>query len=290
MKIRILVFLMVAFVAVADENIEVDTSHLVLLDKIEVVVFGAEDAEIVTKSDIDRPSLAGGFRTKEEIIFEREVFLDAKKHNLPQEEEAIDAYLVQVQREYNLSEKDLENIFTDSGYTIEEGREQLQVLQTVNTMLDVKIRSNLIVPRKEVEEFYDKNAVMIEATYTLERAFVPQSKKVPSDTQYKALVKYAKTGKGVKGVVWGEAFTINHSDIAESKQFIYDMEPGQISLPQEIEGGFEMFRLVDKTMQTVKSLEESYRDIVDILRRPKYEELMESYRQLLFKNVSILYF
>jgi hypothetical protein len=164
------------------------------------------------------------------------------------------------------------------------------MLQTVNTMLDIKIRSNLIVPRRDVEQYYKNNLVTIEATYTLERAFVPQSKKMSPDAQYEILVKYATTGKGVSGIVWGDPFTINHSDVAENKQFIYTMEPGQISLPQQVTGGFELFRLVEKTAETVKSLEESYREIVDILRRPKYEELMENYRQMLFKNASIVYF
>jgi hypothetical protein len=290
MKMHIVVLLLFVSSMICTDQNGIDTSNLVLLDQIEVVIYGQEDVEIITKSDIDRPSLSGGFRTKEEIIFEREVLLDAKKHHLPQDDASIDAYLTQVQREYNLSEKDVENIFTSSGYTIEEGRMQLQMLQTVNTMLDIKIRSNLIVPRKDVEQYYKNNPVVIEATYTLERAFVTQSKKMSPEAQYNVLVKYAKTGKGVSGIVWGEPFTVNHSDIAENKQFIYIMEPGQISLPQEVAGGFEMFRLIEKTPETVRSLEESYREIVDILRRPKYEELMENYRQMLFKNASIVYF
>lgn len=267
----------------------VDTANLVLLDQIEVVIYGQEDVEIITKSDIDRPSLGGGFRTKDEIIFEREVLLDAKKHHLPQDEESIDAYLVQMQREHNLSQKELEEIFTSSGYTIEEGREQLQVMQTVNTMLDIKIRSNLIVPRRDVEEYYKNNPTIVEATYTLERSFVPQSKKISADAQQNVLTKYAQNGKGVSGIVWSDPFIINHSDIAENKHFIYDMNPGQISLPHPINGGFEIFRLVEKTPEQVKSLDEVYRDIVDVLRRPKYEELMENYRNFLLKSAAVVY-
>ncbi len=291
MKMRIvMLFLIMSSHIFADVVSDVDTSNFILVDQIEAVVYGQEDVEIITKSDIDRPSLGGGFRTKEEIVFEREVLLDAKKHHIPQDEEAIDAYLVQMQREHNLSEKELEDIFTASGYTIQEGREQLQMLQTVNTMLDIKIRSNLIVPRRAVEEYYKDHATIIEATYTLQRAFVPQSKKLSSNAQRNVLVKYAQTGKGVAGIVWGEPFVINHSDVAESKHFIYSMDLGQISSPEEVNGGFEMFKLVEKTPETVKSLEDSYREIVDILRRPKYEELMEKYREALLKSASVVYF
>lgn len=300
MKKRILLFCLlisspifaqndVSAIASAKEEENVDTSNLVLIDQIEVVVYG-QDVEIITKSDIDRPALGGGFRTKEEIVFEREVLLDAKKHHLPQDEEAIDAYLAQIQREHNLSQDQLEEIFTSSGYTIEEGREQLQMMQTINTMLDIKIRSNLIVPRRSVEEYYQNNPTVIEATYTLQRAFVPQSEKVSADKQYKALVQYAKSGKNSSSVVWSDPFTLEHSEIAESKQFIYIMQPGEISLPYEVNGGFELFKLVEKTEEQIKSLEDSYREIVEILRRPKYEELMEKYREHLSQISSVVYF
>jgi hypothetical protein len=291
MKLRIIIFLSIIFAVIcADESGALDTSNFILLDQIEAVVYGQGDVEIITKSDIDRPSLGGGFRTKDEIIFEREVLLDAKKHHIPQDEEAVDAYLARIQREHNLSEDELANIFTSSGYTIEEGREQLQMMQTVNTMLDVKIRSNLIVPRRDIEEYYRNHPTVIEATYTLERAFVPQSKKLSADEQYKVLVKYAQTGKGASGITWSDPFTINHADIAVSKQFIYDMEVGQISVPQEVSGGFEMFKLVEKTPEIVKSLDDSYREIVEILRRPKYDELMEKYKEALAKSASVVYF
>ena len=289
MKMRItVIFFMMTSVMYANEM--VDTSDFILLDQIEVVVYGQEEVEIVTKSDIDRPSLGGGFRTKEDIVFEREVLLDAKKHHIPQDEDAIDAYLAQMQREHDLSPEQLEEIFTSAGYTLEEGREQLQMMQTINTMMDVKIRSNLIVPRKDVEEYYKDNPTIIEATYTLQRALVPQSDRLSPKQQQTILERYAQNGKGASGIVWSEPFTINHSDVAGSKQFIYTMEIGHMSLPQEVSGGFEMFKLVDKTPEQTKSLEESYREIVEILRRPKYEELMEKYRETLAKNASVVYF
>src|SRR5579872_2689316 len=106
MKTRILFYLSLFTSTIFAENV-VDANNLVLIDQIEAVVYG-QDVEIITKSDIDRPALGGGFRTKEEIVFEREVLLDAKKHNLPQDEEAIDAYLAQIQREHNLSPAELE--------------------------------------------------------------------------------------------------------------------------------------------------------------------------------------
>src|SRR5690606_21675130 len=146
-----------------------DKSSLILLDQIEMVIFGQEDVEIVTKSDIDRPALGGGYRTEDEIIFERSVLLDAKKHKIPNDEEAVDAGIEQMKREHDLSDEDLEAIFKASDYTLQEGRQQFQTMQMINTMLDVKVRSNLIVPRRDVEAYYNQHPEVVEATYTLER-------------------------------------------------------------------------------------------------------------------------
>lgn len=265
------------------------SSNLYLIDQIEVVIFGAEDNSIITTSEIERPSLSGGYRSQDDIVLERLIYLDAKKHKIPEDEEAVDAYFMQIQREHNLTPGELENIFTSSGYTIEEGREQLKMMQTINTMLDIKIRSNLIVPRKDIENYYNANPEIIEATYTLERGFVPFSLRMTKKRQESQLQAY-RSGKIDLPIEWSEQFTLKHSEIAQDKEFIYSMRQGSISSPQEIDGGFELFRLVEKTDETIKSLDESYRDIADILRRPKYDELMRNYRESLFGNAGIVYF
>lgn len=264
-------------------------SHLVLLDQIEVVVFGQEDVEIVTTSDINRPALGGGYRTQDDIIFERSVLLDAKKHKIPNDEEAVDAGIEQMKREHDLTDQDLEAIFKESGYTLQEGRQQFQMMQMINTMLDVKVRSNLIVPRRDVEAYYNQHPEVVEATYTLERLFIPFDQKKSKARQRRELEKYVATGIGALEIEPGFVFTINHSDVAEQKQFIFTMEPNQLSAPQEIAGGFELLRLVEKNPEHLKSLDERYREIVDILRRPKYEELMQKYRDQLMNQVSIVH-
>jgi len=68
------------------------------------------------------------------------------------------------------------------------------------------------------------------------------------------------------------------------------MEPGDISLPIEISDGFELFRLKEKTEERVLTLDERYREIADILRQPKYEELLQAYKDSLFDAASITYF
>jgi hypothetical protein len=266
-----------------------NTDNLILLDQIEIVVYGQEDVEIITKSDIERPALGGGYRTADELVFERSVLLDAKKHKIPHDEESIDAGIEEMKREHNLSQEDLEAIFKESGYTFEEGRHQFQTMQMINTMVDVKVRSNLIVPRKDVQQYYNDHPEIIEATYTIERIFVPFDGSMTKARQKRMIQRTIKEGKLPKDAQEPVIFTINHSEISEQKQFIYTMNHGDITEPEQVVGGFEMLKLISKTAEHTRTLDERYREIIDILRRPKFDELMGTYRDQLMKNVSVLF-
>lgn len=264
---------------------------LVLYDQIELVIFGESDVEIVTKADMVRPSFGGGSKTQEQLIFEKSVLLDAKKHNVPCDEETIDTGMDQMKREYNLSQDDLEAIFNESGYTMQEGRDQFRDMHMINMMFDAKVRSHLIIPRKEIDAYCSEHPESIEATYTLERFFVPFVPGKTEQEQRKAIVRTLKT-KGIEGLATTSRieFVLNHSEIAPSKRFIYSMKLGSVAGPFALSDGFELFRLTDKVEEHLKTVEERYHEVADILRRPKYEKLMQEYRDYLMKNISIIYF
>ncbi len=259
----------------------------VTVDGIEAVVFGQSGLEIVTKSDVMRPSLAGVARTKDDIIFERLVFLDAQKFHVVPDEEAVDRYLASIQQDNNLTLDQLKEIFHAAGYTYEEGREQFKRLQTVNSMFDFKVRAQLVVPRNQVEEYYKQHPVEQEASYQLQYGRVPF--KGDSQDQKKEIQQRLADNREPRGVLWQDPFWINESEIAEDKMFITKLNAGQVAEPLPVEDGFELYKVIEKKDKRVAPLEERYREIVDILRRPKYEELMQKYRQQLFDSTSIIY-
>lgn len=269
----------------AQENIVTSEQ---LIDAIVIIIFSDEGAEIITRSDIDKPSLSGVARSVDDIIFERLVYLDAKKHKILPDEDAVDKYLTAIQREHNLKPEELQMIFLQAGYTLEEGREQLKMMQAVNSMLDYKIRSNLIVPRKQVEVYYAEHPEFQEASYLISYTKVSFDPALGKEEQYAALVERAKTGDFI-GVLWEGPFWIIESDLAENKQFITQLEPGQISVPFESTDGFELYRLEEKKARYQRTIEERYLEIVDILRKPKYEELLDNYRKSLFGRARIEY-
>ena len=83
---------------------------------------------------------------------------------------------------------------------------------------------------------------------------------------------------------------MNEEDLAADKKFIAQLNPNDISLPQEKFNGFEMFRMVAKRAQRLKTLDERYGQIVTLLRRPKYSELMGKFQKELMDNASIIIF
>ncbi len=258
------------------------------IDTVKAVVFGLGGTQLITHSDILRPSLSGAPRTMEDLIFERLVFLDAQKFKILSDDEAVDKYLAAVQKENNLTLDQLKEVFASAGYSFQEGREQFKILQTVNSMLDFKIRSQVIVPRKQVEEYYDQNPEVQEASYYLLYGFVPYAVG-KQKAQKRALMYMVKTGKEIRGIEWGEPFWVLHSEVAPEKEFIFSMKPGTISQASDRGDGFEVYQLLENRPERVASLEERYKEIADILRRPAFDDLMEKYKKGLYDSVSILY-
>jgi len=261
-----------------------------LVDRIEVTIYGDEGIQIITKSDLERLSIDGQERTKDDIILERLMFLDAQKMHMVQGDEAVDAYLNNIQREHNMSREQLEYLFANSGYSYEEAREQLRILYAVNSIIDFKIRSRLIVPEQDVIAYYKSHPVMMQPIYQIQRAIVPMPMAQSDKASFKKEVElWCQSGKGDIAPAWDEPFWIEKGDIAESKKFITTMQIGSCAVSDETAEGIELFKLVDKKEERAQSIEERYRDIVDILRRPKFEELLSDYKKQLRESASIVY-
>lgn len=261
-----------------------------LIDKIEAAVFGQEGTQVITKSDIERPSLDGKPRALEDLILERLMFIDAQRYKIIPDEDVIDKHLAAVQRENNLTLDDLKTIFAHSGYSYEEGRQQFGMMSVINSLLDFKIRSRLVVPEKDVVSYYNEHPEMQETAYELQRAVIPYAMDKSRQAQKQEILQFLHEGKGLVNLVWQEPLWVNKSDLSESKSFIKELKVGQNADPLVGDEGFEVFKLIEIKEEHLRSLEERYREIVDVLRRPKYESLLNDYKKQLYENASIVYF
>jgi parvulin-like peptidyl-prolyl isomerase len=181
-------------------------------------------------------------------------------------------------------------MFKDAGYTYEEGREQLSVVNTVNSMLDYKVRSQLIIPEKQAREYYADHPVYQEDRYKLKRIHIPFDQENEAELKQKIMQKLKMGQKIVGAGASSTEFWVEGPDLAAEKNFIKEMEVGQISTPERLEDGFEMFELLEKKDRELVSFEEQYNEIANVLRKPMYEQLFEDYKKSLYDNAVIVNF
>lgn len=264
------------------------TKKLQLLDSIEVVIETLEGTEIVTRSDVSRPALQGTVRTVDEQVFEALVYLDAKKHKVEPDEDAVDRYLAKIMQENGLNLHELEEVFRQGGRTLKEGREELRKMQAVNGMMDFKIRSNVIVPKKEVEAFYHDNPEYEPAQYELEFAQVEFNKDVELSVLKKSLEQQLAAGD-TAALRFGNPFWVDAQDLALERQAIGNLNKGG-SIVFETPEGFEVYRMRDRKERRLRTLQERYRDIASVLMQPRYQQMMDEYRKQLMNGASLLHF
>ena len=72
------------------------------VDKISVIIYGNESEIVITESDIKRKSLDGKIRTKEEIVLENLMFIEAKeKYKISVGEDDVDKEIILLPNQYD---------------------------------------------------------------------------------------------------------------------------------------------------------------------------------------------
>jgi len=260
----------------------------VRVDGIKVIIITDEGTEVILQSDLDRPGLGGVNKPLDIMVFERLVFADAKRFKALPDDNAIDKYISRVMRENNLTKEDLTRMFAEAGYSYDEGREELRRLQAVNVMLSQRVYSNVIVSRKEVTAYYNAHPERVDEQCLIARVVVPYA--TGSKEKQKKIIQQKLTHKKyVESLSWSQPFWISQGDVAQEKAFIFQVPVSHVSEPHELEEGFELFRVIEKKDSYIRSLEECYHEIADLLARPKYDELLEKYRKNLTESASIVY-
>jgi hypothetical protein len=254
------------------------------IDRVEAVIFGREATHVVTFSDVNRLGFDGKQRTKEDVITEILMFEDALVHHVPMDEKTIDDGINKIAKSMNGTMDDVKLMFEQGGYTYEDGRRQFGIMQAANQMMEMKIRMALIIPEKEVQTYYDEHPEVIPAVYTIEKTSIPTARCTKEQAE-----KFSKTGKGLD-LKWFRLPEIEESALAENKKFITRLKVDEISKPQQTDDSYEFFRIYAKRDATLIPLEKRYREIVETLRRPKFEKLLKEYKDSLLKSASVLYF
>lgn len=260
------------------------------VDGIKVKICGENETILITESELLRPSLDGQPKTLDSMIFESTVYIDAQRLGIVPTDEDNDKRWQEVQKQNNLSLADMERMVEQTGRTVAEAKAELGKMSAISQMFDFKVRSNLFITQRDVETYHREHPEFRQAEYYISRAIVPFSDFEPKHQMKQRLEEFVTTGRGAVRFAWSEPFWIKHDYVAEDKRFIYDMKVGQISLPFELGNGFELFKLIDKKQQCLVPLQERYEDIATLLRKPKYEQLLDQYKKELYDKATIIYY
>jgi hypothetical protein len=262
-----------------------------VVDAIKVIIVTDEGTEIILKSDLERPGLGGAVKPLDAMVFERLVFCDAKRFKQLPDDNAIDKYITRVMRENNLTRKDIDQMFSQAGYTYDEGREELRRMQAVQLMMSQKIYANVTVSRHEVVAYCQAHPVWTDTSAQIARVVIPYSGSSAheKETQKALLHEQIKDFNYVRMLPWSGSFWVKKSELAANRQFIFDVPVGGVSEPHAMADGFELLRVLDKKEAQLIPLEERYPYIAEELARPKYDKLLEKYRKHLMDSASIVY-
>lgn len=252
------------------------------LDSISAVVVGPEKTDVITKSDVTRPGIDGRVHSLETRTRESQISMDAEKYKMV-DEDSVERQLKEIKRENNLSDEELEQIFTAGGYTIAEGKEQFKTMTGVNQMTGFRIMSRLTISHREMELYWNENPVYLEPSYELVRA--------TTDFDVANTVKDLQRKMNDHSVViaWSEPFTINESEVAEDKQFICKLKPGQIKVVKHPDF-FELFKSMSILPRRPVPLAEREQEIDNVLREKKYRTLFQEYQEELNRTTAVIRF
>lgn len=255
-----------------------------LIDEIIAIIYTPTGKIVITTSDI-RHGLDGKLRTLRQIILEELMIIDAQKLHIAITDADIERFLADLQSSQGFNRAALTDFFKSLGYTYEEGIELLKRKQVLDYVIDYQVYGDkqMIVTNEAVNEYYEQHPQYKEPSYTLDQGFVPTS--VMSADQLK---NYIDQGIIPSIIQWEEPFTLQEAELAEDKkQLVLEHASGSIIGFDAADDGVELTRLVKKETHRKIPLEEQYDTIVNMLKRQRFFDLLNTYHNKLIDNATI---
>lgn len=263
---------------------------LIFIDGIKAVVRGSEGTNLIMSSELSRLKLDGTPNDLEEMITNYALFNEAKKYRLLPSVEDIDKQWNLMAQANRKTPKELDDMVVIAGFTPQEARNEFAQMNAINSLVSFKVAGNLIVPDVDVTAYYDQNPEFEPAALYVSYAFQPFSFTRPKEEQLKYWQAIVHKKDPQQMLSWQDPFWIREDELAADKKFINQLSVGEISQPVQTMQGFEFFKLISKKEERLKSLDERYGQIVGILRKPKFTQMMETFQKGVRDSVSVIYF
>ncbi len=251
----------------------------VLVDEVRAVVYHATGSEVITLSDISRPSLGGGRLTLRDKIIEELMILDAQTLGVSITKEDAEDFMAKLQRDRGVSRLEMMRMFEEFGYTFDEGLEALRRRQIIEQIVDFRVRSDkrMVIQKEELLEYIEKNPRYTQAVLVLSQAVAP----VPSDSGH------VWTPDELETLAWEESFEVGESELSEDKAFVLDAVPGAIVGEELTDEGVELTRLIEKHDRQIVPAEERMDEAAMILGQERFAQAMSDYQKMLLEGALI---
>ncbi len=241
---------------------------------------------IITKLDLERPTIDGRMRTLDELIFDKLFGFEATYfYRIVLSDEIIDKYINSLKEQNHISDEQLRGMFRQVGYTYEEAREQLGMAQAIEALLNFKIRSRLVVTEKAARDFYDAHPEYEEGAYRIKKAFIPDG--LLTDEE---LENFSVTYTDRHAIEWSMAYWLADDEITdERREVLQNLQSGMYSKPERVTGGYEVIKLIDTKKRTIRSFEDRFKEITLQLQEPQYYKMLDEFKKELLSKYELVY-
>lgn len=261
-----------------------------LLDQTVATIYHPEAKVLLCQSDIG-PGFSGGPRTLDDVILEELILLDAKKLKIDVTDEDVDRFLIQLQKNANLTPAQINMSFKELGYSPAEGKIQLKRMQIIQETVGFRVRmqKELVVTQEAIEEEYKKNPIKREASFLISQAELEFNPKKSFEENKKAIEDLINLNEIEHFLIFDDPLEVKDSEIKESQLFIKEMKPGQVSVLKYEPKKALFIKMVQIMPPTLIPLSERKNAIETRLKMQKYETITQNYNDSLKKGASIRY-
>ncbi len=182
----------------------------------------------------------------ENLIDMRLLLQEAKKSNIGATDDEVKKTMEAIRTKYGMTEEGFKDALTKEGFTIEEYKKKLSEQIIMNRLVDLEVRSKIVVTDDEVNTYLEKNkgAAAAEEGYKISHILIRKGDD-PAKAEEKAAEVYEKIKAGENfaeaarkysddpsAKTGGDLGFINKADL--SKEFlaaVSSLKPGEVSKP-----------------------------------------------------------
>ncbi len=256
-----------------------DNPNIKVIDKVLAIVYQEDGPSIIMQSDL-RPGLDGAAKTIKDVLLERLMVLDAQNLKIMITDTDVERHLIQVQKQFKLSKDDTVELFKQMGYTLQEGKEQLRTKLMIEQVVDYRVRSKVLIDKKEIERYYLENP---DIDYKISQAHYPINGGSPALNKIK-IERAIEDGEIDNLVTWSDPISLKEEQIAEDKAFIKNMSPGSVGIISAEPTGIFLVKFI---LRDQKSLESREAEINSILGQTFFAKSHADYHKKLLSTAIV---